>query len=229
MARYSSTLSGPLGLTASHPTHSRLVYIQNQIPSLLHTTQLAAYAHSGGGAHTRFIVLFLLPVLAMCAVRIPLPEKLFDSDIRTRLGSIFSEHQSIADLTVQLMRRRPGSRHVYSYKLLVADKRTGKNNIVELIGKQDTTRAIGKAAKEFEAMRLLWVAGFGQDNRFRIPQPLHHFEDLKLIIQEKARGTKLRSFLGEGNDASFNHARMAGLWLAKLHDLPVAPTSRLCV
>jgi hypothetical protein len=134
---------------------------------------------------------------------------------------MFSKHQSIADLTVQPMRRRPGSRHVFSYKLLVADKRTGKNNVVELIGKQDTTRAVGKAAKEFEAMRLLWSAGFGQDNRFRIPQPLHHFEDLKPIIQEKARGTKLRTFLGDGSDASFNHARMSGLWLAKLHNLPV--------
>jgi hypothetical protein len=224
MTKYISTLSGPLGLTASHPAHARLVYLLNQFPSALHTAQQAAYALAGGGTHTGLMVLFMLPVLAMCAVRIPLPEKLFNSDIRTRLGSMFSEHQSIADLTVQPMRRRPGSRHVFSYKLLVADKRTGKNNVVELIGKQDTTRAVGKAAKEFEAMRLLWGAGFGQDNRFRIPQPLHHFEDLKLIIQEKARGTKLRTFLGDGSDTSFNHARMAGLWLAKLHNLPVAST-----
>jgi aminoglycoside phosphotransferase (APT) family kinase protein len=191
-----------------------------------HAPRLAAYAH-GGATHSSLIFLFLLPVLAMCAVRVPLPEKLFNSDIRTRLGSAFSQHQSIADLTVHPLRRRPGSRHVFSYKLLVVDNRTGKQNFVELIGKQDTTRAIGKAAKEFRAMRLLWGAGFGQDDSFRIPEPLHHFEDLNLIIQEKARGAKLRTFLGEGSQASFNHARMTGSWLAKLHNIPVMPP-RVC-
>jgi hypothetical protein len=226
-ARCASTLSGPFGLTASHPTHPSPGTWLNPIPSVHHTMQLAVHAHSGGATHASLILLFVLPVLAMCAVRVPLPEKLFNSDFRTRLGSVFSKHQSIADLTVHPMRRRPGSRHVFSYKLVVADKRTGKHNVVELVGKQDTTRAIGKAAKEFEAMRLLWQAGFGQDNRFRIPQPLHHFEDLNLIIQERARGSKLRTFLGEGSDASINHARMTGLWLAKLHNMPVAP-SRVC-
>ena len=48
---------------------------------------------------------------------------------------------------------------MFSYKLLVADKRTGKSNVVELVGKQDTTRAIGKAAKEFEAMRTTLGGG----------------------------------------------------------------------
>jgi hypothetical protein len=227
MARYTVPLSGPFGLTASRPKHPSLVSILNQFPFAHHTTQLAANAHSGGATHTSLILLLVLPVLAMCVVRVPLPEKLFNSDFRTRLGSVFSKHQSIADLTIHPMRRRPGSRHVFSYKLVVADKRSGKHNVVELVGKQDTTRAVGKAAKEFEAMRLLWGAGFGQDNRFRIPQPLHHFEDLKLIIQEKARGTKLRTFLGDGSDTSFNHARMAGLWLAKLHHMPAAP-SQVC-
>ena len=226
--RCASAISSPLGLTASHSTHPGLHSLLNQFPSAHHLSQLVAISHSGGAAHTSFLLLFVLPVLAMCAVRVPLPEKLFDSDFRTRLGTVFSEHQSITDLTVQPMRRRPGSRHVFSYKLLVADKRTGKRNVIELVGKQDTSRAVGKAAKEYEAMRILWVGGFGEDNRFRIPQPLHHFPDLNLIIQEKARGTKLRSFLGDGSDASLNHARMSGLWLAKLHNMPVA-SPRACV
>jgi hypothetical protein len=227
MAKYKSTVSGPFGLAASHPRHLSVFSLLNRFHSAHHTTQLAAYAHSVDATHASLILLFVLSVIAMCAVRVPLPEKLFDSAFRTRLGSVFSEHQSIANLTIQPMRRRPGSRHVFSYKLVVADKRTGKRNFVELVGKQDTTRAVGKAAKEFEAMRLLWGAGFGQDNRFRIPQPLHHFEDLKLIIQEKAHGTKLRTFLGDGSDTSFNHARMTGLWLAKLHNMVVAPP-RFC-
>jgi aminoglycoside phosphotransferase (APT) family kinase protein len=224
MDRYTATLSGPIGLSASHSAHPGVVSLWNQISLARHAIQIAATAHAASAPRTSSILLFLLPVLAMCAVRVPLPEALFNSDFRTRLGSMFSEHHAIADLTIQPMRRRPGSRHVFSYKLLVADKRTGKHNVVELVGKQDTTRAVGKAAKEFEAMRLLWGAGFGQDNRFRIPQPLHHFEDLRMIIQEKARGTKLRTFLGDGSYASFNHARMTGLWLAKLHNMPVDST-----
>jgi hypothetical protein len=226
-ARCTSTLSGPFGLTASRPAHPSLGSWLNPFPSVHHAMQLAAIGHSGGATHSSLFLLFVLPVLAMCAVRVPLPEKLFNSDFRMRLGSVFSRHQSIEDLTIHPMRRRPGSRHVFSCRLVVADKRTGKHNVVELVGKQDTSRAIGKAAKEFEAMRLLWGAGFGQDNRFRIPQPLHHFEDLNLIIQERARGSKLRAFLGDGSDTSLNHARMAGLWLAKLHSMPVA-ASRIC-
>jgi hypothetical protein len=221
MEQYAATLSGPIGLSASHATHPGAASLWNQFSLAHHAMQMAATAHAAGVARGSSIFLLLLPVLAMCAVRVPLPEALFNSDFRARLGSIFSEHHAIADLTIQPMRRRPGSRHVFSYKLLVADMRTGKQNVVELVGKQDTTRAIGKAAKEFEAMRLLWGAGFGQDDRFRIPQPLHHFEDLRMIIQEKARGTKLRTFLGDGSDTSFNHARMTGLWLAKLHNMPV--------
>ena len=170
-----------------------------------------------------FLIFFSLPLLALCAVRAPIVEDLLNSDLRARLARVLSQHLSITDLTIQPMRRRPGSRHVFSYKLVVGDEQTGKESVIELIGKRDTTRAIGKAAKEYEAMRLLWDAGFGQDRSLRIPRPLHHFDDLKLIVQEKARGTKLRTFLGVESDASVDHARMTGVWLAKLHNLPVSP------
>jgi tRNA A-37 threonylcarbamoyl transferase component Bud32 len=227
MARYLATSCSPIGMTISHPTLRSLVSLSNQFHSAHQMIRLAATAHGEGGAQSSSILWFVLPMLAMCAVRISLPEALFSSDIRALLGGMLSQHHFIGDLTIQPMRRRPCSRHVFSYKLTVTDRRNGKHSVVELVGKQDTTRAVGKAAKEFEAMRLLWEVGFGQDNRFRIPQPLHHFEDLRLIIQEKARGTKLRTFLGEGTDTSLDHARMSGLWLAKLHNMPV-PSPRVC-
>jgi tRNA A-37 threonylcarbamoyl transferase component Bud32 len=168
------------------------------------------------------LVFFTFPLLAMCAVKSPILEGLISPDIRARLSSILSMHLSINDLTIQPMRRRPGSRHVFSYKLVVGDQRTGKQKMVELVAKRDTTRAAGKAAKEFEAMRLLWDAGFGQDRTLTIPQPLHHFADLQLIVQEKARGTRFRNFLGDDSHASVDHARKVGVWLAKLHNLPAA-------
>jgi len=224
---YGSMLGGGMKLVANHSVRPCLFTFLEQLISGHPAARLAVSGHSGAPSHTSLIFLLLFPAIALCAVRVPLPEKLFDSDFRARLGSMFSEHQSIANLTVHPMRRRPGSRHVFSYKLHVEDKRTGKRYAIELIGKQDTTRAAGKAAKEFEAMRLLWGAGFGQDHRFRIPQPLHLFADLRLIIQEKARGTKLRAFLGDANDTSLHHARMTGLWLAKLHTMPV-DSPQLC-
>ena len=173
-------------------------------------------------ARPSFLIFVSVPLLALCAVKAPILDGLIGSNIRARLTGILSIYQSINDLTIRPMRRRPGSRHVFSYKLVVADQRTGKQTQVELVAKRDTTRAAGKAAKEFEAMRLLWDAGFGQDRSLRIPQPLHHFEDLQLIVQEKARGTRFRNFLGDGSDASVDHARKVGVWLAKLHNLPLS-------
>ena len=208
-------VSGPVGFTTDLSKIQGLLSFLSKLSCVGHTT------------HTMWNALLVLPLLGLCAVKASLPEELFNSQFRSRLGSVLSKHQSIADMTIHPMRRRPGSRHVFSYKLLVGDHRTGKQTFVELVGKRDTTQAAGKGAKEFEAMRLLWGAGFGQDNRFRIPQPLHHFEDLQLIIQEKARGTKLRTFLGDGSDTSFSHNRMAGLWLTKLHNMKVA-RSRIC-
>jgi Ser/Thr protein kinase RdoA (MazF antagonist) len=76
-------------------------------------------------------------------------------------------------------------------------------------------------------MQLLWDAGFGLDKRFRIPRPVQHCADLHLILQGKAAGSKLRNYVGKGNDASLSYARMTGLWLAKLHNLKV-PLPQVC-
>lgn len=159
--------------------------------------------------------------------RAPNVDEFLSADLRARLGSALPDHLFIDGFTIRPMRRRPGSRHVFSYRLVLGDQKTGKQNVLELVAKRDTTRAAGKAAKEFEALRLLWESGFGQTGRLRIPQPLHHFEDLQLIVQGKARGTRLRAFLGEGSKESLEHARASGLWLATMHGLPL-DASRTC-
>jgi hypothetical protein len=129
---------------------------------------------------------------------------------------------SIEGVKIRTMRRRPASRQVFSCELIASDQETGKQSSIGLICKRDTMHAAGKGAREFEAMRLLWNAGFGLDSRFRIPQPVQHFPDLDLILQEKAHGSKLRSFLGKGTEVSLGYACVAGLWLAKLHNLKVS-------
>ena len=152
----------------------------------------------------------------------PLPairREMLDASFRSRLSEALTEDLTVQGLNLRQMRRRPGSRHVFSCELVLGDQRASKRSSVDLIGKRDTTYAAGKAAREFEAMRLLWDAGFGVDEHFRIPRPVQHFPDLHLVLQMKARGSKLRSHLGKGNNTSLGYVRMAGLWLAKLHNL----------
>jgi aminoglycoside phosphotransferase (APT) family kinase protein len=154
-------------------------------------------------------------------------QQILDPTFRSRLVKAFAKGLTIEGLTVRPMRRRPGSRHVFSCELMVLDHRSGKQRSIELIGKRDTTCAAGKAAREFEAMQLLWDAGFGLDERFRIPRPVQHFPELHFILQGKAEGSKLRTYVGKGNDESLSYARITGLWLAKLHSLKV-PSPQVC-
>lgn len=212
------TGEGAAGSIAHLPA---LLVAHHVIPaSAMHATCIARLVQSVSPSLHSFLA---FPFLAMCAASVPITEGLMNLDLRSLLASSLPTYQSIRDLTIRPLRRRPGSRHVFACKLVVGNQQTGKRNIIELIGKRDTTRAAGKAAKEYEAMRLLWDAGFGQHTTLKIPQPLLHLEDLQLIVQEKARGVKFRTFLGEGNDASFDQSRMVGVWLAKMHSLPVSP------
>jgi Phosphotransferase enzyme family len=153
----------------------------------------------------------------------PVSQELLGPTFRAGLVKAFTESFTIETLTVSPMRRRPGSRHVFSFEFIIGDQLTGKRRSIELIGKRDTSRAAGKAAREFDAMRLLWNSGFDWDERFRIPRPVQYYPDFQLILQGKARGSKLRSYAGKANDLSLGYSRMAGLWLAKLHSLKVSP------
>jgi aminoglycoside phosphotransferase len=154
-------------------------------------------------------------------------EQILDPAFRSLLVKAFAKGLTIEGLKLRPWRRRPGSRHVFSCELIVIDRRSGEQRSIELIGKRDTTRAAGKAAREFDAMQLLWDAGFGVDDHFRIPRPVQHFPNLGLILQGKAAGSKLRSHVGKGTDVSLSYVRMTGQWLAKLHNLKV-PSPHMC-
>jgi Ser/Thr protein kinase RdoA (MazF antagonist) len=149
-------------------------------------------------------------------------QQILDPTFLSGLVKAFAKGLTIEGVKVRPMRRRPGSRHVFSCELMLLDHRSGEKRSIELIGKRDTTRAAGKAAREFEAMQLLWDRGFGIDERFRIPRPVQHFPDLHLVLQGKAGGSKLRTYVGKGNNASLSYASVTGMWLAKLHNLEVS-------
>lgn len=147
---------------------------------------------------------------------------LFGSLCGIRVGEL-SGDLTIDHCSATMLLRRPGSRHVALYKLKIREPETGRTLVVEWIGKRDTTKSVGKAAREFQTMQLLWDSGFGCKGRFRIPRPIHLSHDKELILQEKAPGLVFEALLRHGDSLSCEAATSAGTWLAKLHGMPIAP------
>ena len=124
--------------------------------------------------------------------------------------------------------RRPGSRHVALYKLKLRELKSSRTLVVEWIGKRDTTKSVGKAAREFRVLQLLTDSGFGCKGRFRIPRPIHLSMDNELILHEKASGVVFESLLAQNNSLSHEAAVSAGIWLAKLHQVPITHRGACC-
>jgi aminoglycoside phosphotransferase (APT) family kinase protein len=204
-------------------SHRHLVRIEALVIALvaLALTFILPHLHALPPLHSAGRVALRTSPGLLLAMVLPLSQEMLGPAFRAGLVKALAESFTIEHLTVTPMRRRPASRNVFSYEFIIGDQLTGKQRSIELIGKCDTLRAAGKAAREFEAMRLLWDAGFSRDESFMIPRPVQYFPDFQLILQGKARGSKLRHYAGKGTDVSLGYARMAGLWLAKLHNLKV--------
>jgi len=205
----------------------RLVSHPRIAAHLHNAVHVAARSHVTHAHMPALLLLFTLPLLGLIAGAVSIRQQIGDPSFRSRLGRTFAEGFTIESFDVRAMRRRPGSRHVFSFEIVAANPLTGKQSSIGLVCKRDTTSAAGKAIREFEAMRLLWDRGFGRDEQFKIPEPVQHFPDLSLILQGRARGSKLRTYLGRASEASLRHMRMTGLWLAKLHSLPMA-SAQVC-
>jgi Phosphotransferase enzyme family len=139
-----------------------------------------------------------------------------------RVGEL-SGDLTIDQFSATMQLRRPGSRHVALYKLKLREPKSGRTLAFEWIGKRDTTKSVGKAAREFRILQLLADAGFGCKGRFRIPRPIHLSDDKELILQEKAPGLGFETLLKHSGRMSCEAATSAGIWLAKLHGMPITP------
>jgi hypothetical protein len=139
------------------------------------------------------------------------------------LSSSPGERLTVEHCSIQPLPRRPGSRHVAAYHLLIHDRATGQTYPLALIAKRDTTRGIGKAAREYAALTFLWNQGFASEDKLHIPKPFDLLPDQNLILQESARGAKLTGYMGNNTKTSITYVSMAGLWLAKLHAIKVSP------
>ena len=133
-----------------------------RIAAHLHNAvHVAARSHVTHAHMPALLLLFTLPLLGLIAGAVSIRQQIGDPSFRSRLGRTFAEGFTIESFDVRAMRRRPGSRHVFSFEIVAANPLTGKQSSIGLVCKRDTTSAAGKAIREFEAMRLLW------DSRFR--------------------------------------------------------------
>ena len=82
---------------------------------------------------------------------------------------------------------------------------------------------IGKVCREdrsdvYDAMAVIWRAGFGHEARFSIPRPLAYISSLRLVLMEKAEGWRAEEVFVNGDE----HQRAAAAercaqWLARFH------------
>src|SRR5215467_2750549 len=87
-------------------------------------------------------------------------ESLLGSLCGIRVGEL-SGDLTIDHCSATMLLRRPGSRHVALYKVKLREPKTSRTRVVEWIGKRDTTKSVGKAAREFRILKLLADSGFG--------------------------------------------------------------------
>jgi tRNA A-37 threonylcarbamoyl transferase component Bud32 len=135
--------------------------------------------------------------------------------LQTRLPAIDSEAVTIRQCHPTVLKKRHRSSQVIAYTLNV-----NGGSRRELIAKRYADGSVGERA--FRTMQILHERGFGAGSPLKIPTPLCYLADLKLLIQEKARGIPLREQLGRENSASAR-MRMVACWLAKLHQIDPIP------
>lgn len=74
----------------------------------------------------------------------------------------------------------------------------------------------GDGAATFAAMEQLWAAGFADDRRLGIAQPLAYLSGPRLLLQTLAAGPSLYRYIDDPATGTAA-VRLAGQWLAKLH------------
>src|SRR3990170_3177643 len=84
----------------------------------------------------------------------------------------------------------------------------------------------GDGAKAFDTLRQLWSDGFREDPFLTVPEPLAYLPELRLLLQGRAPGKSLHSYLDSPGEAA-RSVRVAARWLAKLHGASVGADSVL--
>lgn len=98
---------------------------------------------------------------------------------------------------------------------------------VEEVHQEQRRTLIGRVVREdrnrvcFQALEVLWAAGLRPPSAFTVPCPVGHLPDWRIILQEKAPGSRLHDLFVGDADTARQSAAMAGEWLNALHSLPL--------
>jgi aminoglycoside phosphotransferase (APT) family kinase protein len=82
---------------------------------------------------------------------------------------------------------------------------------------------IGKVCREdrsdvYDAMEVIWRAGFGHEAQFSIPRPLAYLSSLQLLLMEKAEGQHAEEVFVNGDEHQRAvAAERCAQWLARFH------------
>jgi hypothetical protein len=66
-------------------------------------------------------------------------------------------------------------------------------------------------------MEALYVSGFGEDSRYRVPRPLAFTPDRRMVVTAQPDGVMLRKLLDRRAPETLIAVQEAGRWLARLH------------
>ncbi len=134
---------------------------------------------------------------------------------RTRLSGIFPQGSFLKECKPRVLRDRQYSRQVVSYRLIFSHPSARKPMPMILVTKRFADRT--KGSHEYLAMRMLWEKGFDHKSNLKIPRPFSFFDDLNLLVQEKAHGTLLSKNLSHTFPVAAVGLKAAARWLIKLH------------
>ncbi len=136
---------------------------------------------------------------------------------RRRLPDISPHGSLLKGCKPQVLRDREHSRQVLSYRLIFSNPTVRKTVSVKLVAKRFMDRSKGK--HEYSAMKMLWGKGFDQKSDMRVPRPFSFFEELGLLIQEKASGALLHKTINRHSPVASASLKAAARWLTKLHHI----------
>ncbi len=136
---------------------------------------------------------------------------------RKRLPNISRKGSILKECKPHVLRDRERGRQVLSYQLTFSHPSVRKIVPKTLVAKRFVDRSKGR--HEYSALRMLWGKGFDHKSDLRVPRAFSFFEELGLLIQERASGALLRRTLNRDSLIASAGMKAAARWLIKLHHI----------
>ena len=134
---------------------------------------------------------------------------------RTYLEPALADHaRAIEDIRFQILKHHPGKRCTVK---ISARTPTGWRDVIGKVYAEDRSDV-------YRAMHEISRTGFGPDETLAIPQPIAYVPALRLLLQEKIGGPRVKEIVLTGDERARTEAsERCARWLVKFH--AVAPRS----